>query len=59
MTSEQCAARQADHENLIRELVDALAELCDVAVGSVELSDWPELQEALEKGRSALEKVDA
>lgn len=33
MTAEQCACRQAEHENLIRELVSAL-------VGAAEHLDW-------------------
>lgn len=34
-------------------LLESLQKLIEVASGSVELSDWPELQEALEQGRLA------
>jgi hypothetical protein len=41
-----------------RELEIAAAELCDVAAGSVEYSDWPELQDAIERVRKALPPME-
>ncbi|TSP14057.1 hypothetical protein [Cupriavidus campinensis] len=38
-------------------LVERLQTLIDVAGQSVELSDWPELQKALEEGRAVLEEL--
>lgn len=53
-SAEQCAERVADRENLVRELVEALEGLADEAAGSVEYSDWPELQEAVERARAVI-----
>lgn len=43
-----------DAADTIRKLSSALETLLDVAPGSVEYSDWPELQEAVEAGREAM-----
>jgi hypothetical protein len=38
-------------------LIERLQALIDVAGQSVELSDWPELQKALEDGRAIIEEL--
>lgn len=53
---ESSEARQLrkDAAEKIRKLTDALESLLDIAPGSVEYGGWPELQDAVEAGRTAI-----
>lgn len=61
-TKAECARLRSAKEQaqaLNGELVEALEALSDEAPNSVEYSDWPELQKAVEQARAVLDKARA